>query len=216
MSFFIKNYLIVLYSIYIFIIFSYIIKDSIYPFIDWKSKFPSLNNLLVNKNYILIDLYNILNESIWCEYGDGNYYNQPEFSNFSEKELLSYLRNNYGTIDSNNKWRLFGLITNGKRIPESASKCKKTVDMLLKIPNLKNAGFSLLESNSKTDIHRGFDSSFYRFHLPLLIPNNKCYFWSMGFYKYWNEPLMFKDTLYHGSWNNSNSHRYILIIDLYK
>ena len=123
------------------------------------------------------------------------------------------------TIQNNGKWRLFGLIAHGKAITENITQAPETYRLGNKVSGVLSVGFSLLEAGGQTDIHRGYDSSFYRFHLPLIVPekdngSNNCFLWIDGRRVDWSEPFMFDDTRIHGAWNLTRQDRYVLIVDV--
>lgn len=192
--------------------------NTITPFQVWQN-YPGLLEIVMAKRTILYELYQVLTSTTWSEYGNGTYEDQPEFTDMDSGEIIHYLRSKYRSIEGTKKWRLFGLIANGKSIPENINQTPETYSLGKQVPGILNLGFSLLEAGGQTDIHQGYDPSFYRFHLPLVIPESvneivKCFFWVDGRKVDWSEPFMFDDTRIHGAWNISAEDRYVLLIDV--
>lgn len=188
------------------------------PFQYWQG-YPGLAQIVDATPIILCELYRILTSHTWCEYGNGIYEEQPEFSDMNGEEAIQYLRQRYHTIQNNGKWRLFGLIAHGKAITENITQAPETYRLGNQVSGVLSVGFSLLEAGGQTDIHRGYDSSFYRFHLPLVVPktdngSTNCFLWIDGRRVDWSEPFMFDDTRIHGAWNLTRQDRYVLIIDV--
>lgn len=188
------------------------------PFPNWTTH-PGLSQLVTATPIILMELLHILRSTTWAEYGNGVYEDQPEFSDMDGGGLVNYLRNNYQAIQGTSKWRLFGLIAKGTPIPENITQAPETYRLGNQVAGVVSVGFSLLEAGSQTDIHRGYDDTIYRFHLPLVIPEDtpgksKCFFWVDGRRVEWTQPFMFDDTRIHGAWNFTDQDRYVLLVDI--
>ena len=86
------------------------------------------------------------------------------------------------------------------------------------IPNIINAGFSCLEPNVETSLHKGHNNKIVRVHIPMIIPDgdtaikidNKIVKWHN------NDYFIFDDTFYHQAWNRTNNNRIVLLIDVLK
>ncbi len=189
------------------------------PFLPWE-RYQGVPELVAQTPLILLELLSILRATTWSEYGNGDYTQQPEYTDMGGQELINYLRYQYQPVQGTKKWRLFGLVAQGIDIPENVAQAPHTHRLGKQISGLVSLGFSLLEAGGQTDIHRGYDATFYRFHLPLVIPEretsgkSKCFFWIDGRRVEWNSPFMFDDTRIHGAWNFTTQDRYVLIIDI--
>jgi hypothetical protein len=180
------------------------------------------NILMKNKEFILNDLNNILDNNkdwtIW-DYSD-NPNDKNNFSKLSNNEILKRLekkKNNPKRIK--NTWTIFGLILNKKTITKEKNMLRNTLNILNKIPNVINAGFSCLTPNSSTDVHNENDKGFYRIHLPLIIPKGDCAIQVQDEIKKWydcSSIMILDDTKWHNAWNYTKYPRYILIIDVLK
>ena len=114
-----------------------------------------------------------------------------------------------------NGCKYFHIIHNEKVL---SNKFPYLLKKLRKIKNLKNVTFSCLESNQSSTIHNQFDSDLFRVHIPIDIPKNNCGIcvenqcrtWKYGSF------LLVDENLMHKVWNNSNSHRIVLLLDVSK
>ena len=114
------------------------------------------------------------------------------------------------------KWKVFGLIFNKNIIELNEKLCPQTTQLLKSIPDIINAGFSCLEPNKSTDSHSDDNKDFYRYQLPLIVPDGDTGFKSDNEtinYKV-NEPFIFNDSIIHQAWNNTNKIRVVLICDI--
>lgn len=199
--------------------------------------YPEAKLIFDQKHIIKDEVMNILDSNLWgiwsCDYRT-----TPQFTKMKYEEIIDRLNKSMGKIGSTkNKsaWRLFGLILNKKKL-DTANFCPKTIDILTKSSNrILNAGFSLMEPKCYLGRHKDYNHSFYRLHIPIIIPknNNK----NPGTilnknesnksfavlnveddYIIWkdNEYFMFDDTYYHNAWNNTNELRIVLLIDILK
>jgi aspartyl/asparaginyl beta-hydroxylase (cupin superfamily) len=175
-----------------------------------------------NKKIILNDLITLLNNnkkwSIWDYSNNINYKNN--FSKLSTQQILKRL-NNYKDNPKNlqSTWTIFGLILNGKIITDNTILLQKTLNIIKKIPNVINVGFSCLTPNSSTGVHNEIDKGIYRIHLPLIIPKGDCAIQVQNEIKKWYDCksiMIIDDTKWHNAWNNTKYPRYILIIDVLK
>lgn len=182
--------------------------------------YPELLILFENKNIIINELENIKKTNKWTKWDKYDNIGRditPIFTKMDHSDILERIKQNEDYLNMNNSsWRIFGLILDGRKLNSNVIFMPQTIDLLQKIPNLINAGISCLEPNVQTLLHKDFNDSFYRCHIPLYIPNGNCAFkigndivkWNM------NEYFIFDDTCYHQAWNNTNENRYILIVDI--
>ena len=139
--------------------------------------------------------------------------------NYSKKIIKEFHRNNgkqiFNVAEYKNGCKYFYIIKDGKVLSD---KFPYLLKKLKNIKNLKNAVFSCLDSNESTTIHNQFDSDLYRVHIPIQIPKNNCGIcvenqcrtWKYGSF------LLIDENLMHKVWNNSNSDRIVLLLDVKK
>lgn len=198
-------------SIYIYIYFNYDLNSG---WINYK-KYPELKHLMDNKYKIKRELDSIIKLRKWNKWGD-NYSKTKQFTSMSHEEIKKKI-SKHTHISNEKSWKLFGLILNQEILPNS-EQCPNTMNLLkdIGLENIINAGFSCLEAGATTKRHKDLNKSFYRCHIPLIIPEGDCYLEVNDIKKKWdeNQPLVFDDTQYHNAWNYTNKNRFILIIDL--
>ena len=178
--------------------------------------------LFENKDIILNDLNRLLNNNqkwtIW-DYSD-NPDEKNNFSKLSSEQIIERLnKNKKNPKNLNNTWTIFGLILNQKIVTKQDKDLKNTLNILKKIPNVINAGFSCLTPNSSTDVHNEIDKGFYRIHLPLIIPEGDCAIQVQNEIRKWYDCktiMILDDTKWHNAWNYTKYPRYILIVDVKK
>lgn len=101
---------------------------------------------------------------------------------------------------------------------DNCNACPETIKILKSIPNVVTAAVNILEPHGKVPPHRGNTNAIYRCHLGLSIPGTLP---DTGFHlgkesRGWEEGklLVFNDFAYHTAWNNCDSPRSILMIDV--
>lgn len=119
------------------------------------------------------------------------------------------------TVDG--RWKTFFLQIYGDYIESNCAKCPKTAEILRKVPGIWTAMFSILEGHKHLPKHVGQFKGFLRYHLGLVVPsgkqsrivvNNQTRYWEEG------KGLLFDDMYEHEVWNDSDSHRIILFLDI--
>ena len=191
-------------------------------FIDLKKYKLEEKLLFTNKKIILNDLNRLLNQdykwTIW-DYSD-NPDETNNFSKLSSHQIIKRLEKNKKDPKYLDKtWTVFGLILNGKIIAKETKLLSNTLNILNKIPNIINAGFSCLTPNSSTEVHNEIDKGFYRIHLPLIIPKGDCAIQVQNEIRKWYDCktiMILDDTKWHNAWNYTKYPRYILIVDVKK
>ena len=186
-----------------------------------KNDYPEVKKYIFNNRHIIRnELFNVIktdNWSRWIEYDNIN--ESPIFSKMSGDEILKHMDKTKCKIgDGKNSWKIFGLYLQKKPIEKNRILCPKTMQFLDKIPGIINAGFSCLEPNVKTSLHKGYNDKIVRVHIPMIIPkgdtaikiNNTIIQWSE------NDFFIFDDTFYHQAWNNTKKYRIVLLIDILK
>ena len=113
-------------------------------------------------------------------------------------------------------WKLFGLVLFGEPLDDNCASCPKTTALVSQIPGVINAGFSCLEPHSTTGEHQDYNKSFFRCHIPLIVPVGDCKLEVEGVSRPWrmDEVLVFDDTRRHNAWNKTEHARVVLIVDL--
>ena len=139
------------------------------------------------------------------------------------------IRDEYQTIDPlhllkapwkdiyNKSWEIYPLFAKKRKFKSHCDHLPNTTELLEHIPNLYNAGFSVLGPKTHISPHVGYTSDVLRCHLGLIVPNDcairvgdEIYNWQNG------QCLIFDDMIEHEAWNNSNEIRVILILDVLK
>jgi hypothetical protein len=173
-------------------------------------KYNDLKILEDNYEIILQELNYILDNGLWTNYDE--LHNKDIFKNNDFDEITKKLNKSKSKISKTTnkpKWKIFGLLFNKNTIEINEKLCPKTCKLLKNIPCIINAGFSCLEPNKTTEPHSDNNINFYRYQLPLIIPNG-----DTGFrinneiikYKI-NQPFIFNDSIH-----SSMKHGIILII----
>ena len=121
------------------------------------------------------------------------------------------------TITQDNNWKTYFLAGHGMNCEENRKRCPETVKLIEKIPEMKNAFFSILSPNKHIPSHKGPYNGVLRYHLGLIIPEprEQCriridediYTWEEG------KTLVFDDTYNHQVWNDTDGYRVVLFVD---
>jgi hypothetical protein len=199
------------------------------------NEFPEAKLIFDSRHIIIQELYNVLNSDKWGIWSS-DHTTTPMYTKMTTEEILSRIYSNAGKIGSVKEpsWRLFGLILN-KIILPTAECCPNTIKLLQSSSSrILSAGFSLLEPGFYIGTHQDYNHSFYRLHIPLIIPkiNKKeknsfvtkddakdlCVLQVENDYRTWkdDEYFIFDDTCFHNAWNPSNEIRIVLLVDLLK
>jgi len=125
----------------------------------------------------------------------------------------------YDKIDIHNGWSALIFKFWGLNISNEFKKeCPKTMQYLNKIPGLVSLSFSKLAPKAALAEHVGDTNAILRCHLGIEIPAQlpDCGIKVNGEEKNWEEGkwLIFNDAYLHGTWNNTDNRRIILIIDV--
>lgn len=114
-------------------------------------------------------------------------------------------------------WKVFYLSTAGVHIKENMARCPQTSRLVLAVPNMAQAFFSILEPGRSVPAHCGPYMGYLRYHLALVVPDDnpptirvrdQTYCWKTG------ESVLFDDTWEHEVTNNSSGLRAVLILDV--
>jgi hypothetical protein len=184
-----------------------------------KQQYPVLKHIFDQKQIIIDELHNLLNSNKWAKWDPYNdKIRTPSFTKMTDDEIIKRIEENKNHLNTGkSSWRLFGLMLHGNIIEDNSKLCPLTMKLIQTCgPSIISVGISCLEPNVETHLHCDYDKSFYRCHIPLVIPDGDCGFqigdkvlkWNM------NDYFVFDDTCYHNAWNNTNSNRFILIVDI--
>jgi len=192
------------------------------------SSYPELQVLTDNIGEIKSELDNLISNGLWTNYG--KIHHKDIFTNNNIDNVINELNkhtskiNIYSDTHSNTnsdtqlnpEWKIYSLIYNKQLIKENASQCPKTIKLIEQIPYVINAGFSCLEPGAITDYHSDDNKTFYRYQLPLIVPNGDTQFKLIDNiipFEY-GKPFIFDDCKKHQAWNKTNHIRIVLILDI--
>jgi aspartyl/asparaginyl beta-hydroxylase (cupin superfamily) len=183
--------------------------------------YPDMKYIFDNRNIIIDEYYKNIEKSNnwtnWIEYDQVS--NTPIFTNLTKIEILDRLKENSCKLsDGKSSWKLYGLKLYGDNIEDNVINCPKTMEILNKSSNIINAGFSCLEPNVQTILHRDFNHDIWRCHIPIYIPKGNAGIYMNDEIKMWdmNNYFIFDDTYDHQAWNYTDENRIVLILDILK
>jgi aspartyl/asparaginyl beta-hydroxylase (cupin superfamily) len=137
---------------------------------------------------------------------------REQLPNFQE---ISPDQKNIATED---KWKTFFFFAYGLRSEENLRRCPGTAKLLERIPGAKTAFFSILSGRTHIPEHTGPYKGVIRYHLGLIVPKEKeaCRIRVGGITAHWDEgkSLFFDDTFPHEVWNDTDSIRVVLFMDV--
>jgi aspartate beta-hydroxylase len=130
--------------------------------------------------------------------------------------------NKWTSLNHSSQWSAWFFWKLGVKNIGAAQKCPITASILDTLPLAEIPGkgptafFSLLHPQTKIPPHTGVTNVRSIVHLPLIVPPN-CGFRVGGETREWTEgeAFAFDDTIEHEAWNNSQSLRAVLIIDVW-
>jgi beta-hydroxylase len=121
------------------------------------------------------------------------------------------------TITTDQNWKTFLFYGYGVKSEANVRACPETARLLLKIPGLKTAFFSILSPGKYIPPHRGPYNGVLRYHLGLMVPepranvrirvDQQIRHWTEG------KTLIFDDSFNHEVWNDTNGTRVVLFVD---
>lgn len=157
-----------------------------------------------------------------------SFYDNDEF------DFIQTLENNFSTIKeefekipgdqfkewhehslySGNQWSVFGFLFEEQWM--NREWCPNTFDILKEIKNITIAGFSNLNPGTKIHPHIGYTTEVLRCHMGIIVPEGDCCLQVKNETKKWEEGkcFVFDDTVEHSAWNNTESNRVVLLIDV--
>jgi ornithine lipid ester-linked acyl 2-hydroxylase len=137
---------------------------------------------------------------------------RQEIPNFQD---LSYAQK---PLTEGDQWKTFWFYAFGEKAEENCARCPETVRVLQKIPGMKSAMFSILAPKKHIPEHRGLWKGVLRYHLGLIVPKpagsskirvgEDVRFWEEG------KSMIFDDSHPHEVWNDCDSHRVVLFVDV--
>lgn len=119
---------------------------------------------------------------------------------------------------SDAKWNALPLRIAGNNVEAVASRCPVTMT-LLRAAHAETALFSILQPGKVIPPHRGPSKMMWRFHLPLIVPENgECFLVVDGQRHDWvfGEGVLFDDTFEHHAANKADSWRVVLFVDVHR
>lgn len=120
------------------------------------------------------------------------------------------------------RWQIFMFRAYGHFIEENCKQCPRTTELITGIPEITTAFFSILHPRMHIPPHRGPFHGVLRCHLALIVPGNAgealCRIRVADEVRTWEEGkvLLFDDTFWHEVWNDSDSPRVVLFMDVKK
>lgn len=120
------------------------------------------------------------------------------------------------------RWKVFMFLAYGHFIAENCKRCPRTAELLTGIPEITSAFFSILHPRMHIPPHRGPFHGVLRCHLALIVPGRpgeaQCRIRVADEIRTWEEGklLLFDDTFWHEVWNDSDSPRVVLFMDVKK
>ncbi|MCZ6854696.1 MAG: aspartyl/asparaginyl beta-hydroxylase domain-containing protein [Gammaproteobacteria bacterium] len=121
-------------------------------------------------------------------------------------------------LSADTDWKAYFLCGYGHTFEENTARCPQTTRLIERVPGIRTAFFSILAPGQQIPEHRGPYCGLLRYHLGLMIPEPRdgCGITVAGETRHWDEgkSLMFDDSFRHHAWNNTDSVRAILFIDV--
>ncbi len=132
-------------------------------------------------------------------------------------DIDTNLINSSGRCHRDVRWNVFMLYCYGSLPEENRALCPRTCAALAQIPYLNQAFFSILDPGKSIPAHTGPTQAYLRYHLGLRVPEknppsirvrDEHYTWKEG------ESVLFDDSLDHQIYNQAESLRAVLIVDV--
>ncbi len=133
-----------------------------------------------------------------------------------EKNIIPYFNETLASKKEN--WTIFPLMVWGDVKKENVLKTPKTFDVIEKIEGVTSCAFSILQPHTKIKPHHGDSNVMYRVHLTLkseaslpimgMKVKDAEISWENG------KVFAFCDAHEHEVWNDSDTSRYVLIVDI--
>jgi len=145
-----------------------------------------------------------------------------EFKNLGQYErylpAIQDIQQEQKVLNSDQQWKTFFLYGFGQKARQNCSLCPQTTALLESIPGMKTAFFSVIAPGKHIPAHKGLFKGVIRSHLGLIIPGapgscrmriaDQMYHWEPG------AVIVFDDTYEHEVWNEAESPRVVLLLDV--
>jgi beta-hydroxylase len=122
------------------------------------------------------------------------------------------------SITDDDGWKTFFFCAYGFRSDANCARCPETSALLLGIPGLTTAFFSILSPGKRIGEHRGPWRGVLRYHLALQVPepSGAAGISVGGQVAHWQEghSLLFDDGYEHHAWNDTDGLRVVLFVDV--
>ena len=121
-------------------------------------------------------------------------------------------------LTNDDNWKTYFFYAYGHRFAGNIERCPQTAEQLARVPGLTTAFFSILAPGKHIPPHRANYRGVVRYHLGLKIPSpdHSCGIRVGGQTAHWSEGggMFFDDTYEHEAWNNANTDRAVLFMDI--
>jgi aspartyl/asparaginyl beta-hydroxylase (cupin superfamily) len=122
------------------------------------------------------------------------------------------------SLTDDDRWKTYFFYGYGFKSEPNCLRCPETTRLVERVPGMETAMFSILSPGKHIPPHHGPYKGVLRYHLGLLIPEpedqlgisvgGQVAHWSEG------ESLVFDDTFEHAAWNDTESTRVVLFLDV--
>ncbi len=137
---------------------------------------------------------------------------QGELANFQD------ISKDQVEITDDDRWKTFFIYGYGFEAKLGVQMCPRTAALMLEIPGMTTAMFSILSPRKHILDHRGPYKGVLRYHLGLIVPRDaeSCRIRVGEDFRHWEEgrSLMFDDTFNHEVWNDTDETRVVLFVDV--
>ena len=175
-----------------------------------RSEFPWLASIEAATDDIREELLSVLS--------DGDKVLEPYVSHGRSGSQEAKFRD----LHQSRSWGVYFLWQEGVAYPEHIERCPRTVAALEGWPRCEVPGcsptavFSILDARARIPPHNGVNNTRLIVHLPLIVPPG-CGFRVGAEQREWEpgKALIFDDTIEHEAWNDSDTPRAVLILDIW-
>jgi beta-hydroxylase len=120
--------------------------------------------------------------------------------------------------DNEDGWKILIISTGGQFTPKGLQKCPFLCKLVQSCPEIQSCVVSILPPHKGIPIHIGYYKGIIRYQLGVIIPKDskKVYLCVNGqrYYYKEGEGVIFDDTFAHKVYNNSNSYRVVIYMDI--
>ena len=120
--------------------------------------------------------------------------------------------------DNEDGWKILMISTGGQFTPKGLQKCPFLCQLVKSCPEIQSCVVSILPPHKGIPIHIGYYKGIIRYQLGVIIPKDrdKVYLCVNGQRYHWKEGegVLFDDTFAHKVYNNSNSYRVVIYMDI--